>query len=83
MGAPIADGQGVGTILNDDVAGPTPSISVTDVSIAEGNSRGTTLTFTLTLSSPASGPISHPVRARQDGTAVAPGRLHSQGPHHA
>ena len=44
--ADIADGQGVGTILDDE-----PRISITDVSLTEGGNGQTTLfTFTVTLS---------------------------------
>jgi hypothetical protein len=44
--ATIADGQGVGTITNDDL----PTLSIGDVQVAEGNSGTTTATFTATLS---------------------------------
>jgi hypothetical protein len=44
--ANIADGQGVGTITDDE-----PRISISDVTTAEGKNRATTLfTFTVTLS---------------------------------
>ena len=46
----IADGQGVGTIADDD----RPEISVSDVSQAEGRSGWTNFVFTVRLSSPAS-----------------------------
>ncbi|MEO0092412.1 MAG: Calx-beta domain-containing protein, partial [candidate division WOR-3 bacterium] len=45
--ASIADGLGIGTILNDD---EQPSISINDVSLAEGNSGTTAFVFTLSLS---------------------------------
>jgi uncharacterized protein (UPF0303 family) len=45
--ATIADVQGVGTILNDDVV---PSISIGDVTLAEGNAGTTAFTFSVTLS---------------------------------
>lgn len=44
--ANIVDGQGIGTITNDDAV---PEISVNDVSVTEGNSGTKTLTFTVTL----------------------------------
>lgn len=44
-GATVLDGQGVGTINNDD---QPPSFSVNDVSASEGNSGTTTMTFTVT-----------------------------------
>ena len=43
-GTTIVDGEGIGTILNDD--GPT--LAITDVSKAEGNGGITTYTFTVT-----------------------------------
>ncbi len=45
--ATIADGSGSGTITDDDAA---PTLSVADVSLAEGNVGTTTATFTVTLS---------------------------------
>jgi hypothetical protein len=56
IGATIADGQGVGTIINDDVARPT--ISISDVSKLEGQKGKTTLfTFTVTLSAAYDQPV--------------------------
>jgi hypothetical protein len=46
VGAPIGDAQGIGTIANDD---DPPSVSVGDVSIAEGNTGQKMLTFTVAL----------------------------------
>ncbi len=45
-GATIADGSGAGTITDDD---PAPSLSIGDVSLAEGNAGTTTATFTVSL----------------------------------
>src|SRR5205823_13043755 len=45
--ASIADGEGVGTILNDDTL---PSLSIRDVSVVEGNSGTTNAAFVVTLS---------------------------------
>jgi large repetitive protein len=45
--ATIADGSGLGTITDDDVA---PTLSVDDVSVTEGNVGTKTATFTVTLS---------------------------------
>jgi hypothetical protein len=49
-GASISDGQGVGTILNDDSTSSRPSISIGDASVVEGNSGSKSMTFTVTLS---------------------------------
>ena len=44
--ATLADGQALGTIVNDDF----PALSIGDVTVTEGNSGTTTATFTVTLS---------------------------------
>jgi uncharacterized protein (TIGR03437 family) len=49
-GATVADGQGVGTIQNDDF----PVLSINDVSQNETNAGTTIFTFTVSLSAPAS-----------------------------
>ena len=51
-GATIADGQGIGTITNDDT--PLPSLSINNASVTEGNSGTKLLTFTASLSQAAS-----------------------------
>jgi hypothetical protein len=57
----IADGQGAGTILDDE-----PRISISDVGKAEGKKGRTTLfTFTVTLSATYDQPVSN--RSRVDG----------------
>lgn len=66
-GATVADGQGVGTIANDDV-----TLSIADVSVAEGNSGTRLATFTVQLSAPAFAPVGFGI-ATANGTAVAPG----------
>jgi hypothetical protein len=45
----IADPQGIGTIANDDVA-VVPSITVNDVTVAEGNAGTVNLAFVVSLS---------------------------------
>jgi len=64
--ATIADSQGRATILNDD--GPTLSIS--DVSTAEGNSGTKTMTFVARLSEPAAGAVTFNI-ATSNSTATA------------
>ena len=49
-GAAIADGWGLGTIVDDD---GLPAVSITDVRQAEGNSGTTAFVFTVTLSHPS------------------------------
>jgi hypothetical protein len=58
--------NGTGTILNDDSA---PTISINDVSQAEGNSGTSTMTFTVLLSNPSAFPVSINY-ATADGTAT-------------
>jgi hypothetical protein len=65
----VADGQGQGTISNDDAA---PSLSIDDVSLAEGNAGTKLLTFTVSLSAPSSFQVSVSY-ATADGTAVESG----------
>jgi hypothetical protein len=50
--ATIADGQGIGTIVNDDGVAPPPqpTISIGDASVVEGNSGSRNMTFTVNLS---------------------------------
>src|SRR5205085_132498 len=64
--ATIADGQGIGTILDDE-----PRISISDVTRAEGKNRTTTLfTFTVTLSAAYDQAVTLSYRTA-DGTATA------------
>ena len=69
LGATILDGQGQGTIQNDD----SPVLSINDVALNEGNSGTTTFTFTVTSSLPApAGGITFDI-ATADGTATSAG----------
>ena len=64
--ATIADSRGVATIVDDD---PTPTLSINDVSITEGNSGTKNVTFTVSLSAvewpDSHGRISPPQVVRQ------------------
>jgi len=62
-GATIADGQGVGTISNDDAA---PTLTINDVTVSENS----TCTFTVTLTGATALPIAVSY-ATADGTAVS------------
>ncbi len=64
-GATISDNQGVGTIRNDD--GTT--LSVDDVSLAEGNAGTTAFNFTVALSNPSAGNVTVDYQTT-DGTAT-------------
>ncbi len=69
-GANVTDGQGQGTIVNDDAA---PNLTINDVSHLEGNAGTTTYTFIVSLSAPAgAGGVTFDI-ATADGTAIAPG----------
>jgi hypothetical protein len=62
--ASVADGQGIGTIVDDE-----PRISISDVTLKEGNGKKTTLfTFTVTLSAAYDQPVTMSYRT-VDGTA--------------
>jgi Calx-beta domain/HYR domain len=69
VGLVPVDAQGQGTIQNDDTAA---SVSVNDVTLAEGDAGTTAFTFTLSLDSPAIGGESVDV-ATANGTASEPG----------
>jgi hypothetical protein len=64
-GAPIADGQGMGTIVDDD---PTPSLSINDVAVTETDTGSVPAVFTVSLSAP-SGQTVTVSYATADGTA--------------
>jgi large repetitive protein len=64
----VGDGQGVGTIVNDD---PLPSLSINDVTVVEGNAGTVNAVFTVTLSA-ASGQTVGVNYASADGTATQP-----------
>jgi chitinase len=66
--ATVADGNGDGTITNDD---PVPTVDVGDAAITEGDSGTDGATFTVTLSA-ASGRNVRVGYATADGTAVQP-----------
>ncbi len=68
VNAVVVDGQGVGTITNDD---PLPSLSINDVTVTEGNSGTTNAVFTVSLSA-ASGQTVSVNYATADGTATQP-----------
>jgi uncharacterized protein YhjY with autotransporter beta-barrel domain len=67
-GAIVSDGQGVGTIVNDD---PLPSLSINDVTVTEGNAGTTNAVFTVTLGA-ASGQTVSVNFATANGTATQP-----------
>ena len=69
-GATVKTATATGTITNDDVAQAAPSISVTGASKSEGNSGTSNLSFTVTLSSAATGPVTVNY-ATSNGTATA------------
>ncbi|MGH2634621.1 MAG: Calx-beta domain-containing protein [Actinomycetota bacterium] len=66
-GATILDGVGLGTITDDD----TPTISVANAAVTEGNSGTTGAVFTVTLSFMSSQTVSLSY-ATADGSATAP-----------
>jgi len=67
--ATIADGEGQGTIVNDD--GPVTGLSIDDVTVGEGDSGTRPATFTVKLSSPAASDVTFDIATR-DNTASAP-----------
>lgn len=67
INAMLQDGQGVGTITNDD---QPPTLTITDASAPEGNSGSTDATLTVSLSVVSGKPVSVDIRTI-DGTATA------------
>ncbi|HEY8060417.1 MAG TPA: Calx-beta domain-containing protein, partial [Acidimicrobiales bacterium] len=67
VNAPIANGQGVGTIVDNDLP---PTISVGNATVTEGNAGSTNAAFNVTLSGPSGFPVSVSC-STADGTAVA------------
>ncbi len=67
-GATLGDGQGLGTITNDDAL---PTLSINDVSVTEGNSGTTNAAFTVTLNT-ASGQTVQVNYATANDTATQP-----------
>jgi subtilisin-like proprotein convertase family protein len=67
VNATIADGEGLGTIENDD--GPAPLLSIGDATVAEGDSGPTSALFTLSLSAPSAETVTVSY-ATADGTAA-------------
>jgi uncharacterized delta-60 repeat protein len=67
-GATIGDGQGIGTIIDND---PAPAISINDPLVTEGNSGTSYATFVLSLSNPSAQYVTVDYDTA-DGTAVAP-----------
>lgn len=57
-GATLGDGQAVGTIVNDDTSS-LPQLSINDVSVREGQRGTRTTTFTVRLSSAATGAVTY------------------------
>jgi hypothetical protein len=55
--AELADDQGIGTITNDDAAGPA-AFSISNTQVTEGNDGMTNMTFTVTLANPPATPAS-------------------------
>ncbi len=74
-GATVTDGQGQGTVVNDDAA---PNLTINDVSLNEGSAGTTNFSFTVSLSAPApAGGVTFDI-ATANGTAVAPGDYAAQ-----
>ncbi|WFU18458.1 Calx-beta domain-containing protein [Bradyrhizobium sp. CB3481] len=67
-GGTIVDGQGLGTITNDDVPAVVGNISISDATITEGNSGTKTATFTVSHTGSAAFAVDF---ATANGTATA------------
>ena len=75
-GATILDGSATGTIVNDD--GPPPLVTINDVTVTEGNSGSSLMTFTVTRSG---GTGAFDVDFRLPTAAQPPARIHDYQRH--
>jgi hypothetical protein len=72
VNATLADSQGIGTILNDDTAPPSVSISINDATVFEGSCGGTPKTvFNVNLSAASAQNVSVNY-VTSNGTATSP-----------
>jgi hypothetical protein len=69
VNATVSDGQGTGTIVNNDQP-PTPVASVSDAAITEGNNGVSYVNFTISLSFAPTGPVTIDY-STANGTAIA------------
>jgi len=69
-GVTLSDATATGTITNDDPN--TPTLSIADASVTEGNSGQTNMVFTVTLIGTSNAPVTVNY-ATANGTAAAPG----------
>ncbi|MGB4858006.1 MAG: ExeM/NucH family extracellular endonuclease [Dokdonella sp.] len=70
IGVPVVDGEGLGTVLNDDAGA---LLNISDATNNEGNSGTTPFQFTVSLSQPAPvGGVTFDI-ATSNGTAMEPG----------
>jgi large repetitive protein len=72
--AALADAQGLGTIVDDDA---TPSVSINDMTVTEGNSGVTPAPLIVSLSNPSSQSVDVGFET-DDATATAPGDYAAQ-----
>ena len=71
--AVIADGQGIGTILNDDEEAPVVELSIDDVTVTEGDSGVTEAVFEVTLSEAADSEVTVEFSTQADTASAADG----------
>ena len=76
--ATLADGQGQGTITNDDGA-VLPTLSINNVTVTEGNAGTTNAGFTVTLSAASASTVTVTAQTANS-TATAPGDYTATGP---
>lgn len=69
-GVTIADGEGIGTIVNDDAA-PAGTLSIAGASLVEGNSGTSQMLFTVTRADGSTGAVSASYTVNLNGTASA------------
>lgn len=68
--ARVEDGEGIATIVDDDPEPVTPTLSIDDVDVVEGDAGATQAVFTITLTPASESDVSF-VAATRDGAAIA------------
>ena len=68
IGSPTTEAYAAGWILNDEGAGLTPVLSISDVTVSEGDNGSKLANFTLTLSSATTATVGYDI-STADGTA--------------
>jgi chitinase len=79
VGATIADGTAIATIIDDDGTPALPALSIADLSMAEGNGDHAHFMFVVTLDKAATGPVTVAYATANDTAAAGSDYVTSTG----